>query len=164
LLRDHPDFRRLCTVPGIGPIHALTILAEAGDLRRFGHERQFLKFCGLDLATAQSGAYRGRTQLSKRGNGRLRSALWMAATVAARMTENGFRRKFDRYVGSDLKNSDLKRKAYTACAAKMARTVYGLIKHEQFYRAYHEDAVPVPDGRTRSDGPWRRDAQAAVTS
>ena len=164
LLQGRLDYQILRSVPGIGPIIALTILAEAGDLRRFGHERQFLKFCGLDLATAQSGAYRGRTQLSKRGNGRLRSALWMAATVAARMTENGFRRKFDRYVGSDPTNADLKRKAYTACAAKMARTIYGLIKHEQFYRAYHEDAVPVPDGRTRSDGPWRRVAPAAVTS
>jgi transposase len=163
-LQGRLDYQILRSVPGIGPIIALTILAEAGDLRRFRHERQFLKFCGLDLATAQSGAYRGRTQLSKRGNGRLRSALWMAATVAARMTENGFRRKFDRYVGSDPKNSDLKRKAYTACAAKMARTVYGLIKHEQFYRAYHEDAVPGPGGRTRSHGPWRPAAPAAGTS
>ena len=164
LLKARLDYQVLRSVPGIGPIIALTILAEAGDLRRFHHERQFLKFCGLDLATAQSGAYRGRTQLSKRGNSRLRSALWMAATVAVRMTENGFRRKFDRYVENDPKNADLKRKAYTACAAKMARTVYGLIKHEQYYRAYHEDAVPVPDGRTRSQGPWRRAAPAAVTS
>jgi transposase len=164
VLKGRLDYQLLRSVPGIGPIIALTILAEAGDLRRFGHERQFLKFCGLDLATAQSGTYRGRTQLSKRGNGRLRSALWMAATVAARMTENGFRRKFDRYVASDPKNSDLKRKGYTACAAKMARTVYGLIKHGEFYRAYHEDAVPEPDGRTRAHGPWRRAAPAVLTS
>ena len=94
----------------------------------------------------------------------MRSALWIAATVAVRMTENGFRRKFDRYVEGDPTNADLRRKAYTACAAKMARVVYGLIKHEQFYRAYHEDAVPVPDGRTRSQVPWRRAAPAAVTS
>lgn len=164
LLAGRLDYQVLRSVPGIGPIIALTILAEAGDLRRFHHERQFLKFCGLDLATAQSGAYRGRSQLSKRGNGRLRSALWMAATVAVRMTENGFRRKFDRYVERDRTNADLRRKAYTACTAKMARVVYGLIKHEQYYRAYHEDAVPVPDGRTRSDGPWGRAAPAAVTS
>ena len=164
LLQGRLDYQLLRSVPGIGPIIALTILAEAGDLRRFHHERQFLKFCGLDLATAQSGAYRGRTQLSKRGNGRLRAALWMAATVAVRMTENGFRRKFDRYIKAAPADSDLRRKAYTACTAKMARTVYGLIKHGEFYRAYHEDAVPVPDGRTRSDGPLRQAAAAVVTS
>ena len=55
LLSDLPDYQLLTTIPGIGPINALTILAEAGDLRRFQHHRQFLKFCGPDLATIQSG-------------------------------------------------------------------------------------------------------------
>ena len=64
-LADHHDSRLLRRIPGIGPINALTILAEAGDLRRFGHYRQFLKFCGLDLATYQSGTFRGRTKLLK---------------------------------------------------------------------------------------------------
>jgi len=39
---------------------------------------QFLKFCGLDLSTQQSGQHRGQTQLSKFGNARLR---WRAAIV-----------------------------------------------------------------------------------
>jgi transposase len=164
LLKERRDYQLLRSIPGIGPIIALTVLAEAGDLRRFQHERQFLKFCGLDLATAQSGAFRGRSQLSKRGNSRLRAALWMAATIAVRMSENSFRRKFDRYIKVNPADADLKRKAYTACTAKMARTVYGLIKHQQHYRAYHEDAVPVPDGRTRSLRPLGPAAPAAVTS
>ena len=55
MLGRHPDYIRLRQIPGIGPINALTILAEAGDIRRFKHHRQFLKFCGLDLATYQIG-------------------------------------------------------------------------------------------------------------
>jgi transposase len=47
ILASNPDRRRLMTVPGVGPLTALTILAEAGDLRRFAHYRQFLKFCGM---------------------------------------------------------------------------------------------------------------------
>jgi transposase len=70
LLGSTADFRLLRTIPGIGPVLALVILAEAGDLRRFGHHRQFLKFCGLDLAKSQSGATCGRERLSKRGNSR----------------------------------------------------------------------------------------------
>ena len=72
LLAGDADASRLRQLPGIGPIIALTILAEAGDLRRFGHHRQFLKFCGFDLATHQSGMFRGQTRLSKFGNARLR--------------------------------------------------------------------------------------------
>jgi transposase len=35
LLENNADYQRLRLIPGIGPITALTVLAEAGDLRRF---------------------------------------------------------------------------------------------------------------------------------
>jgi transposase len=146
LLGEHADFQRLQQVPGIGPINALSILAEAGDLRRFGHHRQFLKFCGLDLATHQSGQFRGKTKLSKRGNARLRRTLWMAAQVAIRQRENSFRAKFERYVARDRQDPDLRRKAFTATTAKMARVVHAIIKSGADYRPFVEG--PVPGGRT----------------
>ena len=40
LLDDHPDDQLLRSIPGIGPVNALAVLAEAGDLRRFHHHRQ----------------------------------------------------------------------------------------------------------------------------
>ena len=142
VLGDHEDFVRLKTLPGVGPILSLTILAESGDLRRFRHHRQFLKYCGFDLSTLQSGQYRGKAKLSKRGNSRLRYAFWMAATIAIRMRDNSFRDKFARYVASDPSDPDLKRKAYTAVAAKMARVAHGMIKSGTDYRPFHERAVP----------------------
>jgi transposase len=138
LLKDLPDYRLLTSIPGIGPINALTILAEAGDLRRFGHHRQFLKFCGMDLATIQSGTFRGQTKLSKYGNARLRRTLWMAGQVAILQRTNSFRDKFERYIAKDRQNTHLRRKAYTAIAAKMARTVHGIIKHGEPYRPFFE--------------------------
>jgi transposase len=144
LLAGNADFQRLKSVPGVGSVIALVILAEAGDLRRFPHHRQFLKFCGLDLAKAQSGNFRGKDKLSKRGNARLRCALWMAAMSAARMRENAFREKFRRYVASAPDDTDLKRKARTAITAKMARVVYALIKHGQPYRQRFD--VDIPSG------------------
>ena len=145
-LSDHPDYCRLKTIPGIGPINALTILAEAGDLRRFRHHRQFLKFCGLDLATHQSGQFRGRTKLSKFGNARLRRAFWMAGHIAIRQRDNSFRDKFERYIGADRHNPDLRRKALTAIAAKMARTAHAVINSGTDYRPFFEGVVP--GGRT----------------
>ena len=120
LLKDLPDYQLLTSIPGIGPINALTILAEAGDLRRFGHHRQFLKFCGMDLATIQSGTFRGQTKLSKYGNARLRRTLWMAGQVAILQRTNSFRDKFERYIAKDRHNSHLRRKAYTAIAATLS--------------------------------------------
>ena len=138
LLKDDTDYQLLTSIPGIGPINALTILAEAGDLRRFGHHRQFLKFCGMDLATIQSGTFRGQTKLSKYGNARMRRTLWMAGQVAILQRANSFRDKFERYIAKDRQNTHLRRKAYTAIAAKMARTVHGIIKHGEPYRPFFE--------------------------
>jgi transposase len=146
LLNGSEDYRRLRQIPGVGPITALTILAEAGDLRRFGHHRQFLKFCGLDLSTRQSGAFRGQTRLSKFGNARLRRALWMAGQVAIRQRENSFRDKFERTIARDRHNADLRRKALSAITAKMARVVHAIIKSGADYRPFFEG--PVPGGRT----------------
>jgi len=142
ILQGRPDYQALRSIPGVGPVLALTILAEAGDLRRFAHHRQFLKYCGLDLAKCQSGQFRGQEKLSKRGNARLRFAFWFAATVAVRMRENSFREKYERYVQPDPLNADRKRKALTAVAAKMARVAYSLVKHQASYRCYFETSLP----------------------
>ena len=155
-LAGHPDFDRLQTVPGIGPILALLILAEAGDLRRFGHVRQFLKYCGFDLCTEQSGQFRGTTHLSKRGNARLRYACWMAGAVAVRMQQNSFRRKFEDYLRADPLNKDRRRKAYTAVAAKMARVVYAVVTSGTDYRRFPEAARPggrIPSPRAVEASP-----------
>lgn len=144
-LADDVDYQLLRNIPGIGPINALTILAEAGDLRRFNHHRQFLKFCGLDLATCQSGTFRGRTKLSKYGNARLRRTFWMAAQVAARQRDNSFRDKLGRYVAGHADDADRRRKAMTALTAKMARVAHAVVKTGTEYRPFLE----------RSDARWK---------
>ena len=149
-LATHPDFVRLQTLPGIGPILAMIILAEARDLRRFGCARQFLKYCGFDLCTEQSGQFRGTTHLSKRGNARLRYAFWMAGTVAIRMRQNSFRRKFEDYIRPDPQNPDRRRKGYTAVAAKMARVAYAVVTTGSEYRRFPE--ATRPGGRIPSPG------------
>jgi transposase len=153
-LSGQPDFERLQTVPGIGPILALLILAEAGDLRRFGHVRQLLKYCGFDLCTEQSGQFRGTTHLSKRGNARLRYACWMAGTVAVRMRQNSFRRKFEAYIRADPLSKDRRRKAYTV-AAKMARVVYAVVTSGIDSRRFPEATRP---------GGWISSRQAVEAS
>lgn len=111
LLGTNSDDHQRQTIPGIGPVFALTILAEAGDIRRVAHHRPFLKFCGLDLAKSQSGQQRGHEQLSKRGNNRLRAAFWYAGRIAVRSTEHSGRAKFERYLAAEPFSSVRRRKA-----------------------------------------------------
>lgn len=157
ILANNPDYHRLQTIPGIGPILALIILAESGDLRRFAHHRQYLSFCGFNLSGSQSGQSKSRYRISKRGNARLRYAFWLAATVAIRQRENSFRRKYETYIAQDRNNADLKRKAYCAIAIKVARVAHSLIKNAMDYRGYHD--IEIPGGRTCSMGRWTLSGQ-----
>lgn len=59
---------------------------------------------------------------------------------------NSFRDKFERYISRDRHNAHLRRKAYTAIAAKMARTVHAVVKHGEPYRPFFEGVSP--GGRT----------------
>ena len=157
ILANNPDYHRLQTIPGIGPILALIILAESGDLRRFAHHRQYLSFCGFNLSGSQSGQSKSRYRISKRGNARLRYAFWLAATVAIRQRENSFRRKYETYIAQDRNNADLKRKAYCAIAINVARVAHSLIKNAMDYRGYHD--IEIPGGRICSMGRWTLSGQ-----
>ena len=49
---------------------------------------------------------------------------------------------WENYIKKDAPNADLKRKAYTAVAAKVARVAYGVVKHQTNYRCYFESVIP----------------------
>ncbi|MDG1905598.1 MAG: IS110 family transposase [Arenicella sp.] len=137
-LSSRADYQHLRTIPGVGPIVALIIIAESGDLSRFGHYRQYLNFCGFNLSAHQSGNSKGQYRLSKRGSSRLRYAYWLAATNATRMRENSFREKYHRYISRDPDNKDLCRKGRVAVASKMARVAHALVKSDTDYKGFYE--------------------------
>lgn len=75
--------RRLITIPGVGFITAVAVLAEAGPLTRFGRSRRLVSYAGLDPVLRQSGSsVRGGTRISKRGPAAIRRALFMASLKA----------------------------------------------------------------------------------
>jgi hypothetical protein len=61
------------------------------------------------------------------------------------MRENSFRRKFDHYIRRNPLDADLRRKAYTAVTAKLARVVFGLIKQQTDYRPFFEHQFQVDE-------------------
>lgn len=65
-------------------------------------------------------------------------SLWMAGQVAILQRANSLRDKAERSIAKDRHNRHLRRKAYTAIAARMARSVHGIIKHGEPYRPFFE--------------------------
>ena len=75
----------LTTIPGVGAITAVQLLAELGDLSRFRSARDVAAYAGLIPAHRQSGSsVHGKPRLSKQGSGRLRQVLFYPALVALR--------------------------------------------------------------------------------
>ncbi len=128
LLHDDAEAQRLQTIPGIGPQTAATIRAELGDAARFARVDEVVAYAGLDPRTRQSGAFVGQKQLSKRGPGALRHALYLAAFVAARCAPEWhvrYQRLLDR--------GRAKKEAYTILARALLRVVYHLLRTGEAY-------------------------------
>lgn len=83
--RFKSDLELLTSIPGVGLMTAATVLAELGDLRRFVRARALSAFVGLSPRQYQSGSsVHRRTRMSKKGNPRVRSMLFMATLAAVR--------------------------------------------------------------------------------
>ena len=64
---------------GIGPLVAVTILAELGDCTRFSSSRHAVRYAGMDITVYQSDQRRAPGHLSRQGPPALRWALFEAA-------------------------------------------------------------------------------------
>src|ERR1700680_2402224 len=76
--------KRLRTVPGVGPITALTWALEIGDVSRFRSVKQAISYCGLCGEEKSSADKVLRTPLSKQRNKHIQHVLVEAAKLAPR--------------------------------------------------------------------------------
>jgi len=79
LTREVQEAQRLQTIPGIGPVTAMTIYACVGDIRRFPNARLLCAYAGLVPSVRQSGQVALHGRITKQGSGPLRSALIQGA-------------------------------------------------------------------------------------
>jgi transposase len=76
--------RRLRTIPGVGPITALTWALEIGDHTRFRSVKEAISYCGLCSAEKSSADKVMRTPISKQRNKHIQQVLVEAAKLAPR--------------------------------------------------------------------------------
>jgi transposase len=77
--RWQPVVAALQACRGIQFIHAVRIVAELGDLTRFGHPRQLMAYLGLVPSEDSTGERRRQGSITKAGNSSARRALVEAA-------------------------------------------------------------------------------------
>jgi transposase len=118
--------QRLEAVPDFGPKTVAVLRAELGEASRFAGRDQAVASIGLDLTVRQSGAWKGQTKLSKRGNGLLRKLLYMTAVSCLRRKDSPFRAYYEAMVARGLKG----KKALMAVMRKMVAVAYNLLKNQ----------------------------------
>ena len=85
LAKENHTARLLMTIPGIGPITAMFIIAEVDDISRFRSYRNLASYAGLVPSLDASAGKEKRGRITKQGSRYLRTALVEAAQAAARM-------------------------------------------------------------------------------
>ena len=79
LVRADPVCRRLMSIPGVGPVTALTFKAAVDDPSRFKSSRTVAAHFGLTPRRFQSGELDNPGHISRAGDADVRSALYVAA-------------------------------------------------------------------------------------
>lgn len=119
----------LCTIPGIGPLTAATILAETNGFELVRNKRQLASYAGFDVKEKQSGtSVKGKTRISKKGNKYLRKAMHFPALSAIRHDER-FRSIFARLVSKH----GIKMKAAVAVQRKLLEMSFTIFKTQTAY-------------------------------
>jgi transposase len=122
-----PEGRRLAALPGLGPVLAAGLLAEAGPLTRFSNIKQLPKLAGVIPVEHQSGMYRGRyTPMGKKGRPGLRWVCYRAALSLLRHNEV-FREAYQRWTGR-AERPLTRMEALGACMHKLLRVAYALAR------------------------------------
>ena len=119
----------MCSIPGIGILTAITILAETNDFELIRNKRQLTSYAGLDVKEKQSGtSVKGKPKISKRGNKYLRKAMHLPALSAIKNDER-FKAVFARLVSKH----GIKMKAVVAVQRKLLEMAYIIYKTQKPY-------------------------------
>jgi len=118
------------TIPGLGKVTAPVILSEIGDVRRFVGPRgahRILAYAGLDPRVRESGQWKGRPKMSKRGSTTLRTALFQAASMV-RLRHPFFAAIYHRHRIEKQKHHST---AISHVARKLVEIIYAVCKSNQ---------------------------------
>jgi transposase len=128
----HAAARRLCTVPGVGPVTAAAVVATLDDVSRFASADQVAAYVGLVPRERSSGEQQRRGPLTKAGNSRVRWLLVQAAWAhwRSRATAGTVLRAW----AERLAGRRGRLRAVVALARRLARILYAVWRDGTVYQ------------------------------
>ena len=117
----------LMSMPGVGKVNALTILAEIGQISRFSSPKSLCNWAGLTPRVRKSDAIVRHGKISKQGSPYLRYAMGQAAMVASRFSPRWYQ------VHEQLAKRCGRRGAKVAVARRLLSVIYYMLKRDQPY-------------------------------
>lgn len=127
-VNQHPDLREqqrlLTSIPGIGKLTAIKLIAEIGDIKDFDDASQLAAYAGLAPKEFRSGSsVHKQTHISKQGRTELRQCLYMPAVVASE--HNPIVMDLKRRM---LASGHVMMEVIVAAMKKLLHLVYGVLK------------------------------------
>ena len=126
-----PIVARLQSVPGVGPVVALTFRAFVDDIGRFAHAGQVSAAIGLVPREASSAERRHRGHITKAGPRELRSLLVQAGWACWRSKASGTLRAWV----ARLASRRGKRVAVVALARRLSRILFAVWRDQSVFHA-----------------------------
>jgi transposase len=120
---------RIEKVKGLGLITIVIVLCETNGFLMFKNIKQVVSYAGLDVVLKESGKYKGKTKISKKGNLRIRQCLYMPALTAIQHNES-IKNLHQRIVE---RNPDIKKKGVIAGMRKLLVLIFVLWKKNEEY-------------------------------
>jgi len=124
--------RNIETVKGLGFITIIKVISEVNGFLLFKNIGQVVSYSGLDVVENQSGKHKGKTRISKKGNARIRAALYMPAMTAS--SHNKTLKNFYERVND---GRTIKMQGIVAVMRKLLVLIYTLWKNETSYVENH---------------------------
>jgi transposase len=143
--RWQAEATRLQTIPGIGLVTALTILAELGDWTRFKSRAAVANYSGLVPVVRDSNDKHFRGGVSHRGSNHLRSVLTEAAWMALR--------RVPKYQGlyARVRSKRNAATAVVAVARELLEDAFTLLRKKEAFKYVPTPAGLPPETDGRSD-------------
>ena len=117
------DLQRGRSIPGLGPLTSMALVATF-HRHKFHSADAYIAFMGLDVRVRDSGTFRGRRKLTKKGDPELRRLLYNAAMAACRQPV------WQGYYRSLRQRGMSGTQALVALSRKLARVCYALLQQQ----------------------------------